>query len=1180
MGLRQFRFRDSDYLGTVHLSSTDSNAVVPVDYVFISANAGLKTLPSTLTWTTAGSQTLTVVDVATAALNGQKSVTVVPAGIAALLLTGSTNATAGSVDLLTITAVDGYNNLATSYAGTIHLSSSDAQAIVPTNMVFIPSNHAVVSTGIVFAQAGSQNVTVVDIGNSNDTATLGGITVSAAAAKRLKLTMPTTATSGVALGTVTIAAQDLYGNTALGYTGVANLSTGDSNATIPSTANLTSGTSTLSSAVTFRTVGSQYLAVADAGASLTGAQQSLTVSPASVGAVVGLGVTGPSSSVAGVPSVLTVRAYDAAGNVVAAYRGTVHVSSNDSNASMPADYVFMAGDTGSKTLNANLVTVGIRTVQVSDIVAGLTGSIGISVTPAVAQRLLLSAPNSAAAGQGLNVAVSALDVYNNIATGYTGTLVFSSTDGSATLPSSQTLSGGITTLLGALILKTAGNQNVTVGDIASSIASSTKSIAVSAASASKLVLTAPGSMTAGSTGSMTVTAQDAYSNTVTSYLGTVHLSATDPNATVPSNITFANANNGTITWPTGLTLRSAGTMSVTAQDINPGPISSTQSVTVLPAGIGSLLITGPSSATAGSAATVVLSVVDAYGNLATSYAGTLHLSSSDANALLPSNIVFTSSLHGMTTTGVVLTSVGMQSITAADTVNANYTATLSGISVGSGAAKQLGLTIATSATAGVALGSVTIAAQDAYSNVVATYAGNASLSSGDVNAVFPATVALSFGTATISSGVTFRTAGQQYLAVADTNSVLAGKQQSVLVTTLGSAVGSLALIGPTTVAAGVAHSYTVKAFDNASNVVTGYRGTITTTSSDPNAGLPSVYTFVSGDNGVKTISVTLNSSGNRFVNVSDMASNVNVTLPITVTAGVAQKLGISLAASSSAGQALNATVSVVDSLNNIATGYTGTVVFTSSDSNATLPTPFTLSGGVATLSGAVALKTVGMRSITISDSAAVIAAASQNVTVSPAIPAALQLTAPASLTAAANGNLSVTVLDAYSNVASQYVGTIHFTSSDTNGTLPSNYTFVSGDAGVHAFNAGVTLRTSGSQNVTVQDIVPGPTSSSKSVAVSSGSVVSLAASGNTTVIAGAASAITINALDPMGNLATSYRGTVAITSTDAQASLPGQYDFFKWRCHQYQSCVVHGWQPQRDCHRYWQWRLNHNACWD
>ena len=78
--------------------------------------------------------------------------------------------------------------------------------------------------------------------------------------------------------------------------------------------------------------------------------------------------------------------------------------------------------------------------------------------------------------------------------------------------------------------------------------------------------------------------------------------------------------------------------------------------------------------------------------------------------------------------------------------------------------------------------------------------------------------------------------------------------------------------------------------------------------------------------------------------------------------------------------------------------------------------------------------------------------------------------------------VTVTALDAYGNIAKGYLGTIHFTCSDHRAILPSDYTFVAADAGVHTFM--VTLQSSGTQTLTATDTHTGSIKGSASVRTS------------------------------------------------------------------------------------------------
>src|SRR5207253_2261909 len=88
-------------------------------------------------------------------------------------------------------------------------------------------------------------------------------------------------------------------------------------------------------------------------------------------------------------------------------------------------------------------------------------------------------------------------------------------------------------------------------------------ITVNPAAASSLVASGFASPSvAGTAGSVTVTAKDAYGNTATGYLGTRHCTSLNAQAILPANYAFVAANAGLHTF--SATLKTAGTPSLTA----------------------------------------------------------------------------------------------------------------------------------------------------------------------------------------------------------------------------------------------------------------------------------------------------------------------------------------------------------------------------------------------------------------------------------------------------------------------------------------------------------------------------------------------------------------------------------------------------------------------------------------
>lgn len=113
----------------------------------------------------------------------------------------------------------------------------------------------------------------------------------------------------------------------------------------------------------------------------------------------------------------------------------------------------------------------------------------------------------------------------------------------------------------------------------------------------------------------------------------------------------------------------------------------------------------------------------------------------------------------------------------------------------------------------------------------------------------------------------------------------------------------------------------------------------------------------------------------------------------------------------------------------------------------------------------------------------------------------LVLTLPSAMGAGDAATAMLTAYDVNDNVATGYVGTVHFTSTDGAATLPLNYTFTPGDAGVHTFPSGFILRTAGSQVVTVTDVAAATITGSRGVTVGPATPTSFTASpsGATTI---------------------------------------------------------------------------------
>jgi ELWxxDGT repeat protein len=182
--------------------------------------------------------------------------------------------------------------------------------------------------------------------------------------------------------------------------------------------------------------------------------------------------------------------------------------------------------------------------------------------------------------------------------------------------------------------------------------------------------------TAGQSDSFAISALNADGTPDTTLNGAVTITSSDPRAGYPSSVTLTD---GTAQF--NVTFETAGPLSVTAIDVqSPGDQGTDGNIVVQAAAASSLTLCGfPSPEAVGTAGTFAVVAYDWYGNVATGYSSTVHCSSSDPKAALPSNATLS---NGVGQFSATLSTLGTaQSITATDTQNAAFTATQTGIEV-------------------------------------------------------------------------------------------------------------------------------------------------------------------------------------------------------------------------------------------------------------------------------------------------------------------------------------------------------------------------------------------------------------------------------------------------------------------------------------------------------------------
>jgi hypothetical protein len=146
---------------------------------------------------------------------------------------------------------------------------------------------------------------------------------------------------------------------------------------------------------------------------------------------------------------------------------------------------------------------------------------------------------------------------------------------------------------------------------------------------------------------------------------------------------------------------------------------------------------------------------------------------------------------------------------------------------------------------------------------------------------------------------------------------------------------------------------------------------------------------------------------------------------------------------------------------------------------------------MALLLGSPALNAGDPDQLGTADQRGVVRSRGVNIGAYQATAASFRLDAPASVTAGVPFDVTVTALDPFGQAALGYTGTVTFgtTDPDPGVVLPADYTFTSGDGGVHTFTdtglGDTTLVTPGEQSLVVTDTADGTINGTSTLTVGS-----------------------------------------------------------------------------------------------
>ncbi len=1054
--------------------------------------------------------------------------TVAPAGATAGAALGS----------FSYSVEDQFGNLATSYSGTATVSLQQADAGQPVPVIVSGDTAAVVNgvatwNALLVTSAGQYRI-VADFGGTLGTVTSGIITIAPAAASVL------TAESGGGQSGVVLTdlpqpfvarVTDVYGN---GVPDVlVNWSAPAGFFTYPAVVTGSDGRSVnggrLTDSATTVTIGAFVPGLTPATVQFTAT--GLPAAAASFVVVSGDAQTAPAGGVAVLPVV--VRVIDAYGNNRPGVAVTFS-SSGDLSFSTPN----VVSDTNGLA-STNVIaggTLGLQTFYAQT--AGVTDrALTVTIVPgAPAAIVIVAAPSNTVAGVALGTLNAEVrDALGNLVTAFTDSLdvVIESGPGGATLSGDLRVAavGGVATFT-TLSLESIGDYSLRVERAGlSSDTTATLTVTAAAADSMSYVSGTAQSMLpeAEAADSLVVRVLDAFGNPVAGEsvtwavsLGTASLSG----VVVPTDVDGYSRVSLTATQTAG-----AGEVTAAVAGLTGSPVSF--SFTTTAASAARLAFTvNPSTDSAGGSQAFQLRALDTFGNLATSFVGTVTVSvdSGPASPALTGTLVdgavggvadFTD--FGSLTAGVYRLRASAAGV--ADTVSANFSilpASPSAIAVDAGDAQ--------SAAVGSALATpLRVRLADMYDNPIAAATIDWSVLSGDVTlgGLTSVTDAAGLATNTVLLGGTPGSFSIRAVsAAANDTAVFMGTS------TAGAASTLVLTAEPVLMTAGDASAtFTIEAQDALGNLATSFVGPVTVDIlSGPTGSFAAGTLNPSATLGaVSFTDLVLNTSGNYVLRFSTAFDTVT-TDPLTVVGAAAEALSVSIEPSGAVAGVTLAAVQVVarDAFGNDATSAGNEVTVSVLTGPAGNPLTGTLQRSLST--GVVEFTDLGLTTAgeytLLFSSAGLASDTSAAFTITAAAASELAEVSGSNQTVAVNAttpdSLVVRVQDEYGNgVAGQTVN--WGVTGEASLSAATSVTDANGEAFVFASMG----------NSTGADIIEasvfGLTNSpvSFSVTVVAGAPVRLIIQGTlSSATAGVIGPVTVNAVDSEGNIALPFTGEV------------------------------------------------------
>jgi uncharacterized repeat protein (TIGR03803 family) len=443
----------------------------------------------------------------------------------------------------------------------------------------------------------------------------------------------------------------------------------------------------------------------------------------------------------------------------------------------------------------------------------------------------LQQPGTTTAGVVAPVSVAIEDQYSSVVTGDNSPITIALTDGAGTLTGTTTAAAmnGIATFSN-LSFATAGTFTLATYNGHNKLATTSGSFSVTPGTPAKLAyVQLPFNLAAGQSFAPTVAIEDSFGNIINTSNSTVMLNVSGP-ASLGGPLSVQAA-RGVATFPP-LMFTTAGSYTLSASDSQDSLAGfDSSSFTVSPAAPSHLVISQPAAAVAGSPFTLSVAIEDAFNNTVTTDTANITITVATG----PGQLGGTKTNHAVNGiaafTDLNLPTAGTYTLSAADSADS-----LSGQLTGSitvtpaTASKLVVLQQPTSAVAGTTIGTLQIAIEDAFGNLLTNDASTVSISlPGDAGTLSGTTAVRAINGIAAFGNISLAHAGHYTLIAGDVDDQLTGFATAPFTISPAAPQRLAWLASPADTVAGVpqASTLSVAVEDAFGNTVIGDSSTIT-----------------------------------------------------------------------------------------------------------------------------------------------------------------------------------------------------------------------------------------------------------------------------------------------------------------------------------------------------------------